>query len=233
MSLREKCSSSLAAMLLLSAAFLGLMPAATLAQTLPDPNAPFLSELSPVAGSGQSPWVEITVGRVEPASVDTPLVGDYQLFLPVVRAAAQNVEAAQAVAAQAGLSASGANLAGWRIDDMDGNSYTLPGTLPALADGVVVLVVFDGQGPAADETDPADGKITLHTPPGMTDIFEPAGDQLALFDVSNTMVDFVAWGQPAGADDDAPAAAGLWVDETYVVYDGGFGAGGTPSPASR
>ena len=47
--------------------------------------------------------------------------------------------------------------------------------------GAFVVVVFDGQGAAADDLDFGDNVATLHSPPGLTDIFEDGADQVALY----------------------------------------------------
>lgn len=199
------------------------------AASAPDPNAPYLSEIAPAAGPDQPAWVEITVGRVEPGTVEVPVVSNTKLFLPAIKTG-DGAAAAMNAATTDGAVAVTADLKGWALDDGDGHRYILPAGLPALPKGTVVLVRFDGAGAAGDDLDPSDKRVTLHTPAGMTGIFEAAGDQLSLYDNANKLMDFVAWGQRAGDDDDAAAAAGLWTAETYITYDAGFGAGGQASP---
>lgn len=62
---------------------------------------------------------------------------------------------------------------------MDGNTYSFPDPLTSLPKGTVVLLIYDGLGSAADDLDPADGKVVLHSPPAMVNIFDADGDQLA------------------------------------------------------
>ncbi len=194
-----------------------------------DPDAPYISEVAPAAGPGAPAWVEITMGRAGSGSV----VEQEFIYLPTIYGAdSASLAAATASAGTPAAGAAPSNIHGWHLRDGDGSDYDLPlelGTAPA---GARILVLYDGQGPAADDYDHSDGLATVHTPPGLTNPFDPAGDQLALYDATDTLVDFVAWGQPAGEDDDAAAAVGFWPDETYVVYDGGFGAGEVPAPTA-
>jgi Mg-chelatase subunit ChlD len=188
----------------------------------------YLSEVSPAADASHPAWVELTVGRVDldPQRVFTPLV----LF--AAQAPAQAGERAPTGSSViAGTPRAGLiGISHWKVSDMDGGDYTFPDSLPDLPQGTRLLLLFDGQGSAQDDLDPADGLVTLHTPAGLTDPFEAAGDQLALYDDQGALVDFVAWGQDPGADDDAAAAAGLWTDGAYLVYDPGFGAGVESAP---
>lgn len=182
---------------------------------------PFLSEVAPVAGDGQPAWVEIAIGRVAP-----PLPP--AAFLPFVQGGGS--EQAAAAAAPAAPLAGAVAIGGWKISDLDGNEYVLPAALPNLPAGTVVLILFDGQGETANELDPSDGRITLHTPAGLVAIFDEGGDQVALFDETGALVDFVAWGVDPGEDGNAAAEAGIWLAGTFVTYDDGFGAGGVLNP---
>lgn len=223
--MRTRRSARTAALAVLALA-LGLLlgPAhSALAQGTPDPDLPYLSEVAPTAGPGAPAWVEITMGRTNPGTVQQPF-SHARVLLPLVGGGS----APAAAASSAGVAAfpdTGYNLHGWHLSDMDGNTYGIPLSLPFLSKGVVVLIRLDGLGPAADEMGPSDGRVTLHTPANFVSVLDAAGDQLALHNPSNTLIDFVAWGQPAGPDDDEAVAAGKWVPETFAIYDGGFGAG--------
>ena len=73
---------------------------------------------------------------------------------------------------------------GYRITDEDGNDYRLPATLPAVPPGAFVVVIFDGQGEAGNDLDFADNVATLHTAPGLVDVFEDSADQVALYNTA-------------------------------------------------
>ena len=116
------------------------------------------------------------------------------------------------------------------VTDQNGEAsvtVTLPDNLTAVPIGTYVLILFDGQGPAGDDYDPADGKITLHTPPGVGDIFPDASGQVALYRPgtlgAGTLADFVAW----GALDEAAAAnaiaAGVWGAGEAASFENGLG----------
>lgn len=91
------------------------------------------------------------------------------------------------------------SLAGSVISDLDGGLYHFPDALPPVPPGAYIVLRFDGLGPAADDTDLSDGLAILHAEQGLTAIFDPAGDQCALFESSSlssdSIMDFVAWGQ--------------------------------------
>jgi len=69
---------------------------------------------------------------------------------------------------------------GWRITDEDDNSYTIPDAVPPVPRGAFVVIVFDGAGTASDDYDFGDNRTTLHTPPGLLNIFGDSADQCAL-----------------------------------------------------
>ena len=75
-----------------------------------------------------------------------------------------------------------AHLSGYMLTDEDGNWYRIPAALIDVPTGAFVVVMFDGQGSAADDLDFSDNVATLHSPPGLTGIFEDETDQVALYD---------------------------------------------------
>ena len=81
------------------------------------------------------------------------------------------------------------HLAGYRLTDEDGNWYRIPVPLPDAPAGAFVVVVFDGHGAAADDLDFGDNRATLHSPPGMTNIFEDGADQCALYQADSVSYD--------------------------------------------
>lgn len=125
-------------------------------------------------------------------------------------------------------------LRGAMLDDGDGHTYILPANLPDVPAGDLVVVIFDGSGNGADDVDFGDGKAVLHTPGGLVNPFAAAGDQLALYRSNSarpdTLLDFVAWGQPAGTEDDLAVAAGLWPDDTYIASERGGVISGASQP---
>ena len=117
------------------------------------------------------------------------------------------------------------SLEGATLSDEDGNSCSVPAALPQVPPGAFVLVYFDGLGSDADDYDFGDGQAVLHTPAGIVSPFEEEGDQLALYRTpaaqSGTLLDFVAWGEASGADDDAAVTAGLWHENGFVQAERG------------
>ena len=69
---------------------------------------------------------------------------------------------------------------GCLLSDGDGNWYQIPLNLPLVPPEGFVVVQFDGLGSGADETNMSDGLATLHSLPGMMDIFEEV-DQVAFY----------------------------------------------------
>jgi len=78
-------------------------------------------------------------------------------------------------------------LLGYYITDEDGNEYRLPAALPAVPPGAFVVVLFDGQGEAGNDLDFADNVATLHTAPGLVDVFEDSADQVALYNTARSV----------------------------------------------
>ncbi len=119
------------------------------------------------------------------------------------------------------------DVSGWQVSDQDGNNYIIPAALPPLPPGAFVLIHFDGLGPAADDYDLADGVAVLHAPAGLTDIFDDAADQVALYTSSQhspaTLQDFVAYGGPPADDANDAIAAGLWEAGAFVSLALGSG----------
>ncbi|MFC2015855.1 SUMF1/EgtB/PvdO family nonheme iron enzyme [Chloroflexota bacterium] len=120
------------------------------------------------------------------------------------------------------------DISGWQVADEDGNIYSIPDALPAVPPEAYILVVFDGLGPAADDYDFDDGLAVLHSLVGLTDVFEDAADQVALYTSSthspDTVADFLAWGEPPGDNAANAEAAGLWDGSWYSGFQKGFGA---------
>lgn len=140
--------------------------------------------------------------------------------------------------------ASPRSLRGHSLRDEDGNIYRFPHGLSDVPPGARVVVIFDGQGGAADDLNFGDGRATLHSPPGMTGILEDNGDQVALYRTGSEMYlsvtldgyagggpaiprpntgnplpfvrSFVAWGVNPGSDANAAVFAGAWPPEAWV-----------------
>lgn len=136
------------------------------------------------------------------------------------------------------------SLRGHSLRDEDGNLYRIPAALPSVPAGARVVVLFDGQGSAANDLNFGDGVAILHSPAGMVNILEDGGDQAALYNTSNAIylpisfsgyagpgpsvprpnrinppqnvVSFVAWGADPAGDEHAAAFSGVWPAETYV-----------------
>ena len=136
-------------------------------------------------------------------------------------------------------SGSPVHLAGWGLTDEDGNWYRIPAALPDVPAGAFVVVVFDGQGAAADDLNFGDNRATLHSQPGQTGVFEDGADQVALYRVgysiylplvlsssggspaptdglpTSNVVSFVAWGGDPGGDAVGAVIAGVWSEGLY------------------
>ena len=83
------------------------------------------------------------------------------------------------------------NIDAFRISDEDGNFYEIPSALPPMPPGAFVVVIFDGVGGAGNDLNFSDGVATLHTSAGLTDIFEDAADQVALYDYRASLDHFI------------------------------------------
>ena len=140
-------------------------------------------------------------------------------------------------------------IGGWSLGDEDGHSYLFPDSLPAVPPGAFVLVRFDGLGSAQDEIDFADLLATLHTPPGLQNIFDDQADQVSLkrfsaslylpvilhsgpavqaganapLEIASPQVAFVAWGAPPLEDAAGAEQAGLWHTSRFVNLSTGAG----------
>lgn len=79
------------------------------------------------------------------------------------------------------VGSSALNIRGYALTDEDGNWYRIPDALPDVPAGALVLILFDGQGSNNNEYNFGDNVATLHSPPGMVNIFEDDADQVALY----------------------------------------------------
>lgn len=122
-------------------------------------------------------------------------------------------------------SAEPADAAGWQLV-IDGNqAFSLPSNLPPVPPDTYVVVVLDGRGSGEDDLDPSDSVMMVHSPSGLADVLSERSGSLALhtdgsIDAS-TIVDFVAWGAPAGPASEAAVQASLWSADTYVKTEAG------------
>ena len=111
------------------------------------------------------------------------------------------------------------HVAGCGLTDEDENWYVLPATLPDMPAGAFLVVLFDGQGPAADDLDFSDNVATVHSQPWLINIFEDGADQAALYNppsyAISGIISFVAWGADPKADDDLAVTAGVWGEGLY------------------
>lgn len=164
-----------------------------------------LNEVMPKAGAGGYEWVEVRNASDR-----------FRVFLPLLLRGGAAFAARAAGTGQRVTAVEQAvvDISGWQLTDGDDNTYTFPDALPPLPPGAFVRVIFDGQGSGGDDLDLSDGVATLHTPAGVVGVFEDAGDQVALYAggsrSSDTVRDFVAWGEEPAADADHAVAAGLW-----------------------
>jgi len=175
-----------------------------------------ISEILPKPEAGDFEWVELV--NPQPSS---------KVYLPLVlRSAAGRLGGLARPAA--GLAAEPVEISGWQVTGADGSSYTLPDTLPAVPPGAYVTIYFDGQGAAADDYDLGDGRAVLHSPPGMVDLFADEAGQVALYSSSShnpdTVVDFLAYGEPPGDGAADAEAVNVWQPGWFVGTEVGSGA---------
>jgi len=178
-----------------------------------------LNEVMPKPGAGEAAWVELYVGQ------------EMQfVFLPVAvnTTNSTSLEAAAPQASTSTLAAAATiDLNGWQVSNESGQIYTIPSNLPPLSKGVYILINFDGSGPAGNDYDPSDGKIVLHTPAGLTDIFPDEAGQVALYRTGTlgptNIVDFVAWGGYSESNAANAVSAGVWGAGEAASFENGFG----------
>ena len=171
-----------------------------------------INEVMPKPDVGEYEWVELT-NRA------------YRVYLPIVLKGfgGSSTCGLGSIALTGGMSI-GADLDGYEITDEDGNVYAIPSALPPVPPGAFVLIYF---GDGTDDYDFSDNKAILYTGAALADIFEDAGDQVALYSGSthsaDTIVDFVAWGIEPEGDAANAAAAGIWQPDWFTTFASGFG----------
>ena len=99
--------------------------------------------------------------------------------------------------------------------------FVIPDQLPPVPAGALVLIYFDGTGPAGNDYDFSDQVAVLHTPSWLTSVFGDDPGQAALYagstHTAETIRSFVAWGNaPPGAAAANAEQAGLWQANWYV-----------------
>lgn len=176
-----------------------------------------LNEVMAKPTAGQPAWVELLVGQ------------DLQsIYLPTIQKQTTSLDPIPAVPVSLPPAILPVlDLRNWQVSNEAGQLYNLPSTLPLLPKNTFVLILFDGTGPTGNDTDFSDGRVTLHTPPGLLDIFADEFGQVALHRPGTlgpaTLVDFVAWG---GFDETSGAnavTAGKWGAGEAVSLENGFG----------
>ncbi|MBU1178246.1 lamin tail domain-containing protein [Patescibacteria group bacterium] len=106
------------------------------------------------------------------------------------------------------------DLASWSLSDEDGGAeYTFPAALELPRDSYLVIRSDEG----TDDNDFSDGQGVIYANHGSD--YANSGDQVALYDGASQIVDFVAWGSPAGIDIAAAAEVDLWTEDDYVDTD--------------
>ncbi len=99
---------------------------------------------------------------------------------------------------------------GWSLTTFDEDLIPMP-TVSGL-DGYDHIIVYTSSG--TDDLDGSDGKATIYLEQEL-DILDDQGDELALFDGEENMIDFVAWGEGNG---DTPREG--WTNTTYIPSPG-------------
>jgi hypothetical protein len=96
------------------------------------------------------------------------------------------------------------DVSGYRLSNEEGMSYIFP-NLPPLPPDTFVVVIFDGAGNSADETDVSDKRITLHSPPGMVNVLNDQAGVLSLYERgSRVFMPLMMNNLEDGRNDDAP-----------------------------
>jgi Mg-chelatase subunit ChlD len=149
----------------------------------------------------------------------------HQVFLPLILRNFTGGGIALGRVQPSASAANGLDLAGYELTDEDGNTFTIPDALPPLPLNGFVVIRF---GAGTDETDFSDGRATLYTGADLAGSLADNRDQVALYATrshnADTIVDFVAWGGPAGEDGANAVAAGLWQASEFVNLAVGGGA---------
>lgn len=152
------------------------------------------------------------------------------------------------------------NIGGYGVTDEDSNWYRIPNDLPPVPSGGFVVVIFDGVGSAGNDYDFGDNVATLHTPPGLVNIFEDEADQCALYTYvpgyflylpllmknfeswnppipqppsdfpAPSIISFVAWGADPGDDAASASSAGIWSPGWFKSLARGLGEGSPDVP---
>lgn len=175
-----------------------------------------INEVMPKPGTGEAAWVEIFVG-----------VQMTKIYLPLVsKTGGANAQAADVQSAQT-MTAASIDLAGWQVSNETGAVYTIPAAVSNVPNNVYILIYFDGQGSAADDYDPGDGQIVLHTEAGLGDVFPDEAGQVALYQpgarTAESIVDFVAWGGFSAQTAANAVTAGVWPTGHAASFENGFG----------
>ncbi|NOZ72183.1 MAG: VWA domain-containing protein, partial [Chloroflexi bacterium] len=175
-----------------------------------------INEVMPKPGVQGAAWVELFVGEQE-----------FSVYLPAIaHTSGTEVQTATLPSGQHPLVTT-LNLAGWQISNEQGQVYQIPPQVSNVPNNTYILVYFDGQGPAANDYNPNDGQIVLHTPAGMLDIFPDTAGQVALYEAGSrspqSIVDFVAWGGFNASTAANAVAAGIWPQGHAVSFENGFG----------
>lgn len=107
------------------------------------------------------------------------------------------------------------DLTGWKLTDHDGNSFNLSGAGVIPANGYLVCHLgVNGVNSSSHVYGPIINSTS--SPIKMLEHF----DDLALIDCDDRIIDYVAWGADASADDDGAANAGQWDDGDFVALTG-------------
>jgi len=185
-----------------------------------------LNEVMPKPASGGAAWVELAV-RQEMQNLFLPFLG---FHAPAASAASSPLQGAfpmGQLVLQPGAVNAAVDPSGWQVSNEAGQVYTLPAAVPPLSKGAFVLIYFDGTGPAGDDYDASDGKIVLHTPGGLGDIFTDEAGQVALYQAgartADNIQDFVAWGGFSETTGANAVAGGVWGDGQAASFENGFG----------
>ena len=106
------------------------------------------------------------------------------------------------------------DLTGWSLSDEDGGAeYEFLTTVELPSESYLIIRSDEG----TDDTDFSDGQGVVYANHGSD--YANSGDQVALYDNAQQIIDFVAWGSVAGADADKAIAADLWTEDDYVDID--------------
>lgn len=214
---------SLSKLFLIAIMFLCLLPPVA-GQALPHATQAasegdiIFSEVMPLDSGEQHDWVELYRGGT----------AERKLYIPLILKDYSGPTAVSLLQPVAAMTPEYPDISGWQLANEQGLIYIIPDALPPVPPDCYIVIYFDGLGPGADDYDFSDRKAVLHSPQGAVNTLGDAAGVLGLYTAgqrsSQSIRDFVAWGQSPGEAAADAIAAGLWRESWFVDLYVGSGA---------